>query len=145
PRMTTSRAVIFAATWPLRPTVTRLPGRLTVPSTLPSTSNDSEPEISPLTNRPFPMVACSALTGAAWVRAGSVAGIGVAGRGGSGVRLGLGDPVWLGFHIALKVVPFLSLGTGGWPRQRPEAEPKENINSAGHPAPRQSCFPGGYE
>src|SRR5579875_2411664 len=106
-----------------------------LPSTLPSTSSDSEPEISPLMNSPFPMVACSALTGA-WVRAGSAAGTGVTGRGGSGVGLGLIDPDWLGFHIALKVIPFLSLGTGGWPRQRPKAEPEQNINSAGHSAPR---------
>src|SRR5579875_512078 len=83
-----------------------------LPSTLPSTSSDSEPEISPLMNSPFPIVACSALIGA-WVRAGSAAGTGVTGRGGSGVGLGLIDPDWLGFHIALKVIPFLSLGTGG--------------------------------
>ena len=36
PSTTISRAVTLAATWPLRPTVTRLPGRLMEPSTLPS-------------------------------------------------------------------------------------------------------------
>jgi hypothetical protein len=29
-------------------------------------------------------------------------------RGGSGMELGVIDPVWLGFHIALTVFPFLS-------------------------------------
>jgi hypothetical protein len=36
PSTTTSRAMMLADTCPLRPTVTRLPGRLMVPSTLPS-------------------------------------------------------------------------------------------------------------
>src|ERR1044071_3267831 len=36
PRTTTSLALMFAWTWPLRPTVTRLPGRLTEPSMRPS-------------------------------------------------------------------------------------------------------------
>jgi hypothetical protein len=48
---------MLAATWPLRPTVTRLPGRLMVPSTLPSMKSDSLPLISPLMTRPLPMVA----------------------------------------------------------------------------------------
>jgi hypothetical protein len=39
---------------------------------------------------------------------GSGAGAGGAGRIGSGVGLGLIDPDWVGFHIALKVFPFLS-------------------------------------
>ena len=55
---------MFAATWPLRPTVTRLPGRLIAPSTLPSMYSDSEPVTSPLTTRLLPIVACSAA--AAW-------------------------------------------------------------------------------
>jgi hypothetical protein len=41
----------------LRPTVTRLPGRLMVPSTLPSMKRDSLPLISPLMTNPLPMVA----------------------------------------------------------------------------------------
>src|SRR6185437_11147735 len=60
PSTTTSRAEMFAATWPLRPTVTRLPGRLIAPSTLPSMYSDSEPVTSPLTTRLLPMVAWSA-------------------------------------------------------------------------------------
>ena len=54
PSTTTSRAVMLAPTWPLRPIVTRLPGRLIAPSTLPSIYSDSEPVISPLINRPLP-------------------------------------------------------------------------------------------
>jgi hypothetical protein len=40
----------------------------------------------------------------------STAGVGGTGREGSGLMLGLGviGPGWLGFHIALKVIPFLS-------------------------------------
>jgi hypothetical protein len=70
--MTISRAVMEAATWPLRPTVTRLPPRLTLPSTLPSMNRDSEPVISPLMKRPLPMVAWSPVEAAArggWVLA----------------------------------------------------------------------------
>ena len=59
PSTTISRAVMLAETWPLRPTVTRLPGRLMVPSILPSMYSDSEPETSPLMTRLLPMVACS--------------------------------------------------------------------------------------
>lgn len=36
PRTTISRAEMLAATWPLRPTVTRLPGRVMAPSIRPS-------------------------------------------------------------------------------------------------------------
>src|SRR5271155_5525151 len=59
PRTTTSRAVIFAATSASRLTVTRLPGKLIVPSTLPSMYNDSEPITSPLICRLLPIVARS--------------------------------------------------------------------------------------
>ena len=51
PRTTTSRAEIFPETCPLRPIVTRLPGKLIVPLTFPSMYNDSEPITSPLTSR----------------------------------------------------------------------------------------------
>jgi hypothetical protein len=34
------------------------------------------------------------------------------GRGGSGAELGVFDPVWLDFHIALKLLPFLSRRDG---------------------------------
>src|ERR1700712_1585828 len=63
PRTTTSRAEMLADTCPLRPTVTRLPGRLIAPSTLPSMYNDSEPVTSPFTTRLLPMVAWSAAAG----------------------------------------------------------------------------------
>jgi len=57
-------------------------------------------------------------------------GEGVAGRGGSGVGLGLIDPDWLGFHIALKVNPFLSQGTGGMAKATPMAEPEKSNQPA---------------
>ena len=101
PSTTTSRAVMLAPTWPLRPMVTRLPGRLIEPSTLPSIYSDSVPEISPLTNKPLPMVACSAAATPARL-AGFWTGAGGAGRGGSGVGLVFWGSGWLGFHIALK-------------------------------------------
>src|SRR6202453_3757425 len=63
PRTTTSRAEIFAETWPFRPTVTRLPGRLIAPATLPSMYNDSDPVTSPFTTRLLPIVAWSAAAG----------------------------------------------------------------------------------
>src|ERR1035441_5311678 len=115
PRTTTSRAMMLAATAPLRPTVTRLPGRLIAPSTLPSMKSDSDPETSPLTTRDLPMVACSpdatagedAPPAAARAGPGSEA-VGVeaggAGRAGSGVEGEVG-PVWFGFHI-ISVVSF---------------------------------------
>jgi hypothetical protein len=79
-----------------------------LPSTLPSMNSDSEPLISPLMKSPLPIVAWSleAVAGARPALSNVVAGC--EGREGSGVGLGLIDPVWLGFHIALKVVPFLS-------------------------------------
>jgi len=63
------------------------------------------------------MVACSPATavgpGVLGRGLGSrTVGGGGAGRDGSGVGLIEGVPVWLGFHIALKVFPFLSAGTG---------------------------------
>jgi hypothetical protein len=57
--MTTSLAVMLAATTPLRPTVTRLSGKLIVPSTRPSMNSDSEPDTSPLMTSERPIVACS--------------------------------------------------------------------------------------
>ena len=79
-----------------------------LPSTLPSMYSDSVPLISPLMNRPLPMVACSPEVGAAGRLGASNAGAGAVGREGSGVGLEVTGPVWLGFHIAVKVVPFLS-------------------------------------
>ena len=81
PSTTISRAVMLAATWPLRPTVTRLPGRLMLPSTLPSIKSDSEPVISPLIYRPLPMVACSPVTAGGWTAGGSTTGAGGSGTG----------------------------------------------------------------
>ncbi len=57
--------VSHAATWPLRPTVTRLPGRLIEPSTLPSMKSDSDPVTSPFTTSDLPMVARSPVTAGA--------------------------------------------------------------------------------
>src|SRR5579863_8626829 len=102
PSTTTSRAVMLAPTCPLRPMVRRLPGKLIAPSTLPSIYKDSEPVISPLMNRLLPSVACSVFP--ACIRDG-VSGTCAGGAAccGSGVGFGIDDPVWLGFHIALKV------------------------------------------
>src|SRR5947209_11924868 len=115
PSTTTSRAEMFAATWPFRPTVTRFPGSVIAPSTLPSIYSDSEPVSSPLITRLLPMVACSPVgiapaedaaagllvgrTAGASNEAAGVAGV-VAGRVGSGVAGEVG-PVWFGFHIVL--------------------------------------------
>src|SRR5579872_7112332 len=68
PMTTTSRAIMFAWTTPLRPTVTRLSGRLILPSMRPSMYSDSEPLSSPLMTSVRPMVACS--TGALTVLTG---------------------------------------------------------------------------
>src|SRR6185369_10760052 len=107
PRTTISRALMLAFTWPFLPTVTRLPGMLMLPSTLPSMNSDSVPVISPLMERPLLMLACSPTVAAG--RAGSSVGCTGIGRGGSGVgEFGLVGPCWVGFHIALKMVPFLS-------------------------------------
>src|ERR1035438_6022681 len=111
--MTISRAVMLQATWPLWPTVTRLPLRVMVPSTLPSINNDSVPVISPLMNRPLPMVAWSPVVAGA--RLGySTDEAGAAGRDGSGIKLGVAGPDWLGFHIALTMNPFLSWRDGAF-------------------------------
>jgi hypothetical protein len=72
--------------------------------------------ISPLINRLLPSVACSAfpactLAGVSGTCAGGAACCG------SGVGFGIDDPVWLGFHIALKVLflfcPLLDWGCQG--------------------------------
>ena len=54
----------LAATFPLRPMVTRLSGKLTDPSIRPSTNSASAPLTSPLMTKVLPMVACS-IVGAA--------------------------------------------------------------------------------
>src|SRR5579875_1088353 len=106
PSTTISRAEMFAATWPFRPTVTRLPGRLIAPSTLPSMYSDSDPVSSPLTTKLLPMVACSPVALAPGAPAVVVRGAskpdppvtGGVGRLGSGVG-GVALPGWFGFHI----------------------------------------------
>src|SRR6185437_16096797 len=111
PRTTSSLALMLAWICPLRPTVTRFPGRLMVPSTRPSMYSDSEPVTSPLITRDLPMVACSvllttALRGAA-TGVGSFENVGVVliiGFSGSGVVVlvfgfGFGLVVLAGFHI----------------------------------------------
>ena len=70
PRTTTSRAEIFPETCPLRPIVTRLPGKLIVPLTLPSIYSDSEPITSPLTSRLLSIVAWAEVAGDALVEVG---------------------------------------------------------------------------
>src|SRR5579863_1672769 len=114
PRTTTSRAVMLAATWPLRPTVTRLPLRLMLPSTFPSMNNDSEPVISPLMNRPLLMEAWSAAAATPARLADSIGdAAGAAGRTGSGGACGGdGGSGWLGFHIQCS--RFLSLSASGF-------------------------------
>ena len=59
PSTTISRALMLALTTPFLPTVTRLPGMLMLPSTLPSMNSDSVPVISPLMERPLLIEACS--------------------------------------------------------------------------------------
>src|ERR1700678_2326045 len=56
PSTTISRALMLAATTPLRPMVTRLPERLIDRSTLPSIYKDSEPVTSPLISSDLPIV-----------------------------------------------------------------------------------------
>src|ERR1700683_5444665 len=113
PSTTTSRAEMLADTWPLRPTVTRLPGRLIAPSTLPSMYNDSEPVTSPFTTRLLPIVALSAAAGDAGevlevrVLVGSwLEAVGTDGRVGSVLGDCEGLPGWFGFHICF-VLPFV--------------------------------------
>ena len=105
--------MMLAATWPFRPTVTRFPFRLILPSTLPSMYNDSEPVISPLTKRLLPIVAWSPAAGDAgevlevrvlvcsWLEA-----VGTDGRVGSVLGDCEGLPGWFGFHICF-VLPFV--------------------------------------
>src|SRR5215831_21237628 len=97
PSTTISRALILAATTPLRPTVTRLPERLIDPSTRPSMYNDSEPVTSPLITSDLPIVAWSAVVvvtgrGAAGGSLALIAGalgVDVVGRSGSAGRPGV--------------------------------------------------------
>ena len=95
---------------PFLPTVTRLPGMLMLPSTLPSMNRDSVPVISPLMERPLPMLACSPTDDVAGRGVSSVGCTGTGRAAGcSGVGVGEGDcPCWVGFHIALNEFPFLS-------------------------------------
>src|SRR5579871_2883699 len=112
PRTTTSRAVMLAATWPLRPTVTRLPLRLMLPSTLPSMNSDSEPEISPLINKPLLMEAWSAVVTPARFGDSIAEGAGAGRTGSGGAEGGAADSGWLGFHIGVN--RFLSLSAAGF-------------------------------
>src|SRR5579859_7235688 len=105
PRTTTSLALMLAWTWPLRPTVTRLPGRLTDPSTRPSIYSDSEPVTSPLMTSDFPMVACSVLLRTAL--RGAATGVGSLGRVGVLLITGFSGSAagfWFGF-VGVAVVP----------------------------------------
>src|SRR5215470_16566562 len=113
PRTTTSLALMLAWTWPLRPTVTRLPGRLMAPSTRPSMYSDSEPVTSPLMMSDLPMVACSWLFRTAL--RGAATGVGSLGRFGVvlitgfsasvvGLGLGFGFVVLAGFHICFYIL-----------------------------------------
>src|SRR5579863_10516814 len=112
PRTTISRALMLAVTLPFLPTVTRLPGMLMLPSTLPSMNSDSVPVISPLIERPLLMLACSPTEDEAAGRGVSRVGAAGVGRAGSGVGVEEGDwPCWVGFHIALKLFLFCPDGT----------------------------------
>jgi len=102
---------MLAATCPLRPTVTRFPGSVMVPSILPSMYSDSEPETSPLMTSDLPMVACSpagatatAATEAEGRADSKLLGDGAEGRVGSGVE-GVVGPAWFGFHMG-RLFPF---------------------------------------
>src|SRR4051794_3144206 len=99
PRTTTSRAVMLAETWPLRPTVTRLPFRLMLPSTLPSMNSDSEPVISPLMNRPLLMEAWSVDETPGRFADSTAEGAGAGRTGSGGAEGGDTGSGWLGFHI----------------------------------------------
>src|SRR6185437_17170092 len=114
PSTTSSLALMLAWICPLRPTVTRFPGRLMAPSTRPSMYSDSEPVTSPLITRDLPMVACSWLLTTAL--RGAAAGVGSLGNAGvvlitgfsaSGLVvmvLGLGLTLALGLGLAPGVV-----------------------------------------
>jgi hypothetical protein len=112
---------MLAVTWPLRPIVTRLSGRLIFPSNVPSTSSGSVPVISPVIIKPLPMHDGALGAGAGWAvdrKAGTV-------REDSGAWLVEDVSIGLDFHIVLIMTPFLSWGTVT-PRQgmfrRPESE-----------------------
>src|SRR6202040_3428988 len=94
PSTTISRALMFAATTPLRPMVTRLPERLIDPSTRPSIYKDSEPVTSPLITSDLPIVA--------WSEVEVV--VVATGRGIEGASLGV---------IIGAVVPVVVLGRSG--------------------------------
>jgi hypothetical protein len=106
PSTTTSRAEIFAATFPFRPIVTRLPGSMIDPSTRPSIYSDSDPDTSPLITSDFPIVAwsegdvavCPLVTGRLGLASNVL--LLVAGRAGSGVTDAFVPAGWFGFHIA---------------------------------------------
>src|SRR5579859_8174502 len=95
PSTTISRALILAATTPLRPMVTRLPERLIDPSTRPSIYKDSEPVTSPLITSDLPIVAWSEVvvvtgrgTAGDSLMLGAVGAGDMLGRSGSTGRLG---------------------------------------------------------
>ena len=100
PITTISRASILALTLPLRPTVTRFPGRLMLPSTLPSMNSDSVPVISPESTSPLPIVAWSEL-GAEERTTCSMAATPSNGRDESCVGLKAGISCSLVFQVAL--------------------------------------------
>src|ERR1019366_1971935 len=98
PSTTISRALMFAATTPLRPMVTRLPERLIDPSTRPSIYKDSEPVTSPLITSDLPIVAWSEVVvvtargtaaGSFMLITGAVVAVDVLGRSGSAGRPGV--------------------------------------------------------
>src|SRR5258708_4565128 len=109
PSTTTSLALTLAWTWPLRPTVTRLPGKLMAPSTRPSMYSDSEPVTSPLMTSDFPIVACSWLLFRTVLRGvargdgslSGLAGVLISGFSGSGTDLGLVFDELAGFHMEI--------------------------------------------
>src|SRR5260370_17586185 len=98
PSTTISRALIFAATTPLRPMVTRLDERLIDPSTRPSIYKDSEPLTSPLITSDLPIVAWSEVVvvtvrgtaaGSLVIMPGAGVALDVLGRSGSAGRPGV--------------------------------------------------------
>jgi len=98
PSTTISRALMLAATTPLRPIVTRLPERLIDPSTRPSIYKDSEPVTSPLITSDLPIVAWSEVVvvtgrgtagGSLELIIGAVVAVVVLGRSGSAGRPGV--------------------------------------------------------
>src|SRR5208282_2879545 len=114
PSTTISRALMFAATTPLRPIVTRLPERLIDPSTRPSMYKDSEPVTSPLITSDLPIVAWSevvpttgrgAAGGSLLGTTGAVVAVDALVRSGSAGRPGVAG--WfVGFHIFVEILSF---------------------------------------